>query len=143
MDAMGWLLQDWLCIVLTILIGLGTVIVWIWFGTKETKPTEAVMGLVFMILITSIAVGAVSLLWGGRAYFMAHRTEADNPYAKAKEQEVMQVQDVDMDLVEKIRKEREEKERQRRLEEERRASKEARDKSDEYFKSLQDKEKEQ
>ena len=136
MDAMGWLLQDWLCIVLTILIGLGTVIIWIWFGTKKAKPAEAVMGLVFMILITSMAVGAVSLLWGGRAYFMAHRTEADNPYAEAKEQEVIQAQDIDMDLVEKIRKEREEKERQRRLEEERRASKEARDKSEEYFKSL-------
>jgi hypothetical protein len=139
MDSLNMLFQDWICIVISILIGLTLAGMWGWFLTRETRPATGFLALYGLIVITAAGLGMISLMWGGRAYFMAHRTEANNEVAQEREREVMSTPDLDEDLVEKIRAEREEKEKQRRLEEERRKTREARQKSDEYLKSLENK----
>jgi signal recognition particle GTPase len=96
-----------------------------------------------MIVGTAIAIGFVSLMWGGRAYFMAHRTESDNQAAVEKEQDVMMTPDMNVNSVEEIRKKIEEERKQKRLEEDRKRNEAARQSSDEYLKALEGKKEDQ
>ena len=136
MDGLSMLFQDWLCILITICSVLTMASLWGWLLTREVRPAEGIFTLFGLIIMTALGLGMISLLWGGRAYFMAHTTKANNEAARKHEQKIMSTPEIEEDLVAKIRAEREEKEKQRRLEEERRKTEEARQKSDEYLKSL-------
>lgn len=141
---MDLILQDWVATMFTIFMVLAIVGIWIWGLTRPAtpeKPSTYVPHLFMLILLTGIGVGLIILTWGGRAYYLGHRTEADNQAAYERDKEIRKTPDLDVDLVEKIRRDREEKEKQRKLEEERRKNREAREKSDEYLKALEGKDK--
>lgn len=141
---MELLLQDWAAAVFTIFVILGIIGGWVWAltrGVDPNRPSTFVPHLFTLVILTAAGVGLIALTWGGRAYFMAHRTEANNEAAAEKEREVMKTPNMDVDLVTKIRKELDEKKKRDRLEKERRELAEARQKSDDYFKSLEGKEK--
>jgi hypothetical protein len=141
---MELLLHDWIAALVTVFVALGVVGTWGWALTRNAnpeRPSTYVPHLFMLIIITAVGGGIIALAWGGRAYFMAHRTEANNVAAAEREREVMQTPDMDVDLVTKIRKELDEKKKRDRLEKERRELAEARQKSDDYLRSLEGKEK--
>ena len=140
MDSFNILFQDWFATLFTIMAGIAMLIGWTWFASIRTRnPAHLVPLLICMIVGTAIAIGFVSLMWGGRAYFMAHRTESDNVHAEARAERVQNAREINYDLVDEIRMEREETERQCRLAEDREKNKAARESSEDYFESLKGK----
>ena len=145
MDGLSVLFQDWFGILFSTLSILG--LVGMWIGVLSRKITDKNGGLTpdalgwftGAIIVSFVVGGCIALMWGGRAYLTAHRTEANNAHVQMRAEEVKKATEIDYEMVEQERRRRKWAERQRCLEDEQQKNAEARESSEDYFESLEGK----